>query len=69
MTEVLFVIPGTLEFRLRELEERALAVSLESRIPECPVRDTQIKIRFIKMIRISDLLHQVPKKWSGFQLL
>ena len=37
LKEILELIPGTVEFRMRQLEESARNVSLDQKIPECPV--------------------------------
>ena len=37
LKEILDLIPGTVEFRMRQLEESARNVSLDQKIPECPV--------------------------------
>ena len=38
LKEILDLIPGTIEFRMRQLEESARNVSLNQKIPECPVK-------------------------------
>ena len=37
LKEILDLIPGTMEFRMKQLEESARNVSLDQKIPECPV--------------------------------
>jgi len=37
LKEILDLIPGTIEFRMRQIEESARNVSLDQKIPECPV--------------------------------
>lgn len=40
LKEILDLIPGTLEFRMKQLEESARNVSLDHKIPECPVSES-----------------------------
>ena len=50
LNEILDLIPGTTEFRMRQLEESARNVSLVQKIPECPVSKLQfyfLKLKFI----------------------
>ena len=37
LKEILDLIPGTVEFRMKQLEDSARNVSLDHKIPECPV--------------------------------
>ena len=37
LKEILELIPGTVEFRMKLLEESVRNVSMDQKIPECPV--------------------------------
>ena len=39
LKEILDLIPGTVEFRIRQIEESARTLSLDQKIPECPVSE------------------------------
>ena len=51
LKEILDLIPGTIEFRMRQLEESARNVSLDQKIPECPVTNLYLPFHFKTFIK------------------
>ena len=37
MTDVLEILPGTVEYRLKQMEENVKAMDITNKLPECPV--------------------------------
>ena len=54
MTEILEMLPGTVEYRLKQMEENMKAVDISSKLPECPV-NTYFKQKFCCYLTLLDM--------------